>query len=158
MCADSGFLVLGAAPPPASTFVSEPQIVPLGQHLASWAPGHFICLDLLPCHPCKTGCTAQVFTAQGVTCRLAITSFSFYFLPGTKGKYWQYTDKLYRPCCFSARSTPCYSRTHQKRPSLLGACWSQLNICCRVESPAIYPYPKNTPNSDHGLSFPSPET
>ena len=22
----------------------------------------------------------------------------------------------------------------------------------------VYPYPKNTPNSDHGLSFPSPET
>ena len=30
-CADCpGFLVLGAAPAPASTFVSEPQIVPLG--------------------------------------------------------------------------------------------------------------------------------
>ena len=37
-CADCqcpGFLVLGAAPAPASTFVSEPQIVPLGyaQHM-----------------------------------------------------------------------------------------------------------------------------
>ena len=28
----------------------------------------------------------------------------------------------------------------------------------RVESPLVYPYPKNTRNSDHGLSFPSPET
>ena len=26
------------------------------------------------------------------------------------------------------------------------------------ETPLVYPYPKNTPNSDHGLSFPSPET
>ena len=26
------------------------------------------------------------------------------------------------------------------------------------ESPLVYPYPKNTRNSDHGLSFPSPET
>ena len=28
----------------------------------------------------------------------------------------------------------------------------------RDESPLVYPYPKNTRNSDHGLSFPSPET
>ena len=27
-----------------------------------------------------------------------------------------------------------------------------------LESPLVYPYPKNTLNSDHGLSFPSPET
>ena len=27
-----------------------------------------------------------------------------------------------------------------------------------VESPLVYPYPQNTRNSDHGLSFPSPET
>ena len=26
------------------------------------------------------------------------------------------------------------------------------------ESPLVYPYPENTPNLDHGLSFPSPET
>ena len=25
-------------------------------------------------------------------------------------------------------------------------------------SPLVYPYPQNTPNSDHGLSFPAPET
>ena len=27
-----------------------------------------------------------------------------------------------------------------------------------IESPLVYPYPKNTRNSDYGLSFPSPET
>ena len=49
-CADCpGFLVLGAPPAPASTLVSEPQIVPLGWHFALRALGH--CLDLLPAAP-----------------------------------------------------------------------------------------------------------
>ena len=34
-----GFGVLGAAPPPASTFVLEPRIVRLSYHFASWALG-----------------------------------------------------------------------------------------------------------------------
>ena len=41
-------------------------------------------------------------------------------------------------------------------------CWTRLrNTRLRghiSESPLVYPYPKNTRNSDHGLSFPSPET
>ena len=32
------------------------------------------------------------------------------------------------------------------------------NRSFKFESSLVYPYPKNTRNSDHGLSFPSPET
>ena len=35
---------------------------------------------------------------------------------------------------------------------------SPKSMSRKRESPLVYPYPKNTRNSDHGLSFPSPET
>ena len=35
---------------------------------------------------------------------------------------------------------------------------SSHTAVAEIESPLVYPYPKNTRNSDHGLSFPSPET
>ena len=67
-CADCpGFL--GAAPASASTFVSEPQIVPLGKHFASWALGHLLgsAARSSPTTRAKTGRAraAHVFTAQG---------------------------------------------------------------------------------------------
>ena len=33
-----------------------------------------------------------------------------------------------------------------------------LSLVSEIESPLVYPCPKTNPNSDHGLSFPSPET
>ena len=72
-CADCpGFGVLGAAPALASTLVLERQIVPLGQHFASWAIGHLLgsaARSSLTTRA-KTGRTAHVFTAQGGTRRL----------------------------------------------------------------------------------------
>ena len=66
-----GFLVLGAAPAPASTFVLEPRIAPLGYHFASWALGCLLRCGARssPTANAKTGRTAHVFTAQGGTRR-----------------------------------------------------------------------------------------
>ena len=73
-CADCpGFLVLGAAPAPASTLVSEPQIVPPG--LAFCYTGTWTLLGSAahssPATRAKKGCTARVCTAQGGTRRLS---------------------------------------------------------------------------------------
>ena len=67
-CADSpGFLVLGAAPAPASSFVSEPQIVPhvlafcfMGLWTFAW-----ICCPQLPHHPYKNGTHSTCFYSTG---------------------------------------------------------------------------------------------
>ena len=67
-CVDCpGFGVLGAAPAPASTFVSEPQIIPLGVAFALWAFGHLLgsaARSSLTTRA-ETGRPAQIFTAQG---------------------------------------------------------------------------------------------
>ena len=70
-CADCpDFLVLGSAPAPTATLVSEPQIVPLASILL-YGPSEivWICCPQLPYHRAKTGRTAHGFTAQGGTRR-----------------------------------------------------------------------------------------
>ena len=74
-CADCpGFLVLSAAPASASTFVSEPQILPLGWHFASWALGHLLG-SAAPYHWCKNRTHSTSFHSTGghtpktVTCQ-----------------------------------------------------------------------------------------
>ena len=67
-CADCpGFLVLGSAPAPTATLVSEPQIVPLASaFFAVRALGD--CLDLLPAAPpppCKNGTHSTWFYSTG---------------------------------------------------------------------------------------------
>ena len=61
-----GFLVLGSAPSPTATLVSEPRIVPLASILLH-GPSEivWICCPQLPHHRAKTGRTAHGFTAQG---------------------------------------------------------------------------------------------
>ena len=59
-CADCpGFLVLGAAPAPASTFVSDPQTAVAFCFMGPWTFA-WICYPQLPYHLCKDGSTAQV--------------------------------------------------------------------------------------------------
>ena len=69
-----GFLVLGAAPPLASTFVAEPQLVLLGQHFASWALGHLLgsAARSSPATCAKTGRTAQVSLRTPQTCVMCV--------------------------------------------------------------------------------------
>ena len=68
-CADCpGFVVLGAAPAPGSTSVSEPQIAHLASILLR-GPFAWICCPQLPYHPCENGTHSTCFTAQGGTRR-----------------------------------------------------------------------------------------
>ena len=64
MCCDCpGFLGLGSAPAPASTLVSEPQVVPLllyGPLDIAW-----ICCPQLHHHPCNNGTHSTCFFSTG---------------------------------------------------------------------------------------------
>ena len=66
-CADCpGFLVLVSAPAPATTLVSEPQIVPWASILL-YGPLEiaWVCCPQLPHHPCKNGTHSTCFYSTG---------------------------------------------------------------------------------------------
>ena len=128
-CADCpGFLVLGAAPAPASTFVSEPQIVPCAGILLH---GHLeVYLDLLPAAPLQfpkmfrsspLKSSNMVFSVQAAKTDTEVSTNI-----GKTGRAAKVLDHLFHIICYLQRHPlHCQIQTQPELHMMQGECGDQ---------------------------------